>query len=115
MGGDWLQHPFADPSPNPRAHSHEGERNQADVGATLAKIQLERDLALQGDRVHGVMDEDCAIPARVKHRLAADCEHPPPRFVTQRSAIGGDALHVRSTRLARGYWRERPDGISARR
>ena len=48
--GDRLEEPFAKPSADPRPHSQQGERDDADKRAPVMEVELEGNLPLQGER-----------------------------------------------------------------
>src|SRR2546429_527402 len=66
VGGDRFEKPFADPSAEARPHSRQGERNDADESASVAQIEGEGNIALEHGWVCLVVNEDGAVPTRVK-------------------------------------------------
>ena len=66
-----FQEIFAQPATAPRTQPLEGERDDADEGATRAQIEWERHALLQDFRCRFVVNENGAIPAREEERFAA--------------------------------------------
>src|SRR5256885_12568082 len=97
VGGDRLEKPFAEAATDSWAHSRQGECDNADERASVAQVEFEWNVGLQCCRIRRVMNEDSAIPTRVKHRFAGNPKHPAPGRFAEAAAAGGDAAHVRST------------------
>src|SRR5438093_5250753 len=71
MGGERSQKQLADSAAKSWPHSTHRECDEADKGASLVEIEIVGNAALQFLRIGFVMNENSAIPCRVKQRLDA--------------------------------------------